>query len=86
MKKQIFRVFVSYEIKSKKVVTRKVITGILDTFVLTSNIKEIENDQELIDRICYINKKNLNKVDVIITSIDIENQYGETTDRFEDEY
>jgi len=86
MKKPIFRVFVSYEIQSRKVVTRKVITGILDTFVLTSNIKEIENDQELIDRICYINKKNLNKVDVIITSIDIENQYGETTDRFEDEY
>jgi len=86
MKKPIFRVFVSYEIKNKKVVTRKVIKGILDTFVLTSNIKEIENDQELIDRICYINKKNLNKVDVIITSIDIENQYGETTDRFEDEY
>ena len=86
MKKPIFRVFVSYHIKSKKVFTRKVITGILDTFVLTSNIKEIENDQELIDRICYINKKNLNKVDVIITSIDIENQYGETTDRFEDEY
>ena len=86
MKKPIFRVFVSYEIKNKKVVTRKVITGILDTFVLTSNIKEIKNDQELIDRICYINKKNLNKVDVIITSIDIENQYGETTDRFEDEY
>ena len=86
MKKPIFRVFVSYEIKNRKVVTRKSITGILDTFVLTSNIKEIENDQELIDRICYINKKNLNKVDVIITSIDIENQYGETTDRFEDEY
>ena len=86
MKKPIFRVFVSYEIKNKKVVTRKAITGILDTFVLTSNIKEIENDQELIDRICYINKKNLNKVDVIITSVDIENQYGETTDRFEDEY
>tara|TARA_R110002072_G_C7780556_1_gene520032 strand:- start:584 stop:844 length:261 start_codon:yes stop_codon:yes gene_type:complete len=86
MKKPIFRVFVSYEIKNKKVVTRKAITGILDTFVLTSNAKEIENDQELIDRICYINKKNLNKVDVIITSIDIENQYGETTDRFEDEY
>jgi len=86
MKKPIFRVFVSYEIKNKKVVTRKAITGILDTFVLTSNIKEIENDQELIDRICYINKKNLKKVDVKITSIDIENQYGETTDRFDDEY
>mgnify|MGYP003644891813 CR=1 FL=1 len=78
--------FVSYEIKNKKVVTRKAITGILDTFVLTSDINEIKNDQELIDRICYINKKNPNKVDVKITSVDIENQYGETTDRFDDEY
>ena len=86
MKKPIFRVFISYEIKNKKSVTRKVVKGTLDTFVLTSDINEIKNDQELIDRICYINKKNLNKVDVIITSIDIENQYGETTDRFEDEY
>ena len=86
MKKPIFRVFVSYEINNKKITTRKVVKGILDTFVLTSNINEIKNDQELIDRICYINKKNLNKVDVIITSIDIENQYGETTDRFDDEY
>ena len=86
MKKPIFRVFVSYEIKTKTKAARKSNTGILDTFVLTSNIKEIENDQELIDRICYINKKNLNKVDVIITSVDIENQYGETADRFEDEY
>ena len=58
MKKPIFRVFVSYEIKNKKVVTRKTVTGILDTFVITSNIKEIEADQELLDRICYINKKN----------------------------
>ena len=86
MKKPIFRVFISYEIKNKKSVTRKVIKGTLDTFVLTSDINEIKNDQELIDRICYINKKNLNKVDVIITSVDIENQYGETTDRFDDEY
>jgi len=86
MKKPIFRVFVSYEINNKKITTRKVVKGILDTFVLTSNINEIKNDQELIDRICYINKKNLNKVDVIITSIDIENQYGETTDRFDNEY
>jgi len=82
MKKPIFRVFVSYEIKSKKSVTRRVIKRTLDTFVLTSDINEIKNDQELIDRICYINKKNLNKVDVIITSVDVENQYGETTDRF----
>ena len=46
MKKPIFRVFVSYEIKNKNVVTRKATKGILDTFVLTSNIKEIESDKE----------------------------------------
>ncbi len=86
MKKPIFRVFISYEIKSKKAITRKVTTGTLDTFVLTSNINEIKKDQEIIDRICYLNKKNLNKVDITITDIDIENQYGETTDRFDDEY
>lgn len=84
MKKPIFRVFVSYEIKNKLKVTRRVNTGILDTFVLTSNINEIKNDKELIDRICYLNKKNPNKVEIIITNVDVENQYGETTDRFEE--
>mgnify|MGYP003144966831 CR=1 FL=1 len=86
MKKPIFRVFVSYEIKNKKTVTRKAITGILDTFVLTSDIKEIKKDKEIIDRICYINKKKPESVDIIIKDVDIENQYGETTDRFDDEY
>ena len=86
MKKPIFRIFISYEIKSKKAVNRKVTAGTLDTFVLTSNIDEIKKDQEIIDRICYLNKKNLNTVDITITDIDIENQYGETTDRFDDEY
>ena len=86
MKKPIFRVFVSYEIKNKDTVTRKAIVGILDTFALTSNIEEIKKDQELIDRICYLNKKKLNKVDIIITNVDVEYQYGETTDRFDDEY
>ena len=86
MKKPIFRIFVSYEIKSKKLVTRKVTTGVLDTFALTSNIEEIKKDKELIDRICYLNKKKLDKVDIKITKVDIENQYGETTDRFDDEY
>ena len=86
MKKPIFRVFVSYEIKNKGAVTRKVTTGVLDTFALTSNIKEIKNDTELIDRICYLNKKNLSKVDITITNVDVEYQYGETTDRFDDEY
>ena len=86
MKKPIFRVFVSYEIKNKNVVSRKVKVGVLDTFTLTSNIEEIKNDTELIDRICYLNKKNLNKVDITITKIDVENQYGETADRFDNEY
>jgi len=85
MKKPIFRVFISYEIKNNKKITRKVNKGILDTFVLTSDINKIKKDQELIDRICYINKKNPNRVDVTITNIDVENQYGETTDRFDDE-
>jgi hypothetical protein len=86
MKKPIFRVFVSYEIKNKTAVTRKVTAGTLDTFALTSNIEEIKKDKELIDRICYLNKKNLNKVDITIVKVDVENQYGETTDRFDDEY
>tara|TARA_R110002050_G_scaffold123484_1_gene242276 strand:- start:191 stop:439 length:249 start_codon:yes stop_codon:yes gene_type:complete len=82
MKKPIFRVFVSYEIKNKGAVTRRVTTGILDTFVLTSNIEDIKKDQELINRICYVHKKKIDKVDVKIINIDVENQYGETTDRF----
>jgi len=86
MKKPIFRVFVSYEIKNKTAVTRKVTAGTLDTFALTSNIEEIKKDKELIDRICYLNKKNLNKVDITIVKVDVEDQYGETTDRFDDEY
>lgn len=86
MKKPIFRVFVSYEIKKKDAITRRVISGTLDTFALTSDIDEIKKDQELIDRICYINKKKPNLVDINIVKVDIEDQYGETTDRFDDEY
>ena len=86
MKKPIFRVFVSYEIKNKNVVSRKVKVGVLDTFALTSNIEEIKNDTELIDRICYLNKKNLNNVEITIIKVDVENQYGETADRFDNEY
>tara|TARA_R110002167_G_scaffold9365_3_gene42773 strand:- start:482 stop:736 length:255 start_codon:yes stop_codon:yes gene_type:complete len=84
MKKPIFRVFLSYEIKNKKSTTRRCISGVLDTFVLTSNLIEIKQDQELIDRICYMHKKQPNEVEVIMTKIDIENQYGETSDRFEE--
>ena len=46
MKKPIFRVFISYEIKNKKRITRSVIKGTLDTFALTSSIKEIKEDEE----------------------------------------
>ena len=86
MKKPIFRVFVSYEIKKKNAITRRVTSGTLDTFALTSDIDEIKKDQELIDRICYINKKKPNLVDINIVKVDIEDEYGETTDRFVDEY
>jgi hypothetical protein len=85
MKKPIFRVFVSYQIKKKNAVTRRAITGTLDTFALTSDIEEIKNDQIILDRICYINKKKHDKVDVLITNVEIEGQYGETIDRFDDE-
>jgi len=84
MKKPIFRVFASYEIKSKKRLS-KVKKGVIDTFVLTSNIEEIKKDEELVTRICYLNKKKPEDVVVVITGVDVENQYGETTDRFEDE-
>lgn len=86
MKKPIFRVFISYKVKNKKKLSRKLCAGTLDTFVLTSNLEKIKNDKEIIDRICYINKKQPTEVDVEITKIDIENQYGETNDRFDDVY
>ena len=76
MKKPIFRVFVSYQIKKKNAVTRRATIGTLDTFALTSDIEEIKNDQIILDRICYINKKKHDKVDVLITNVEIEGQYG----------
>ena len=83
MKKPIFRVFVRYSIRKKNSkVVKRAKTGIVDTFVLTSNRKEIETDEELLNRICYINKTNRDKVDITIEDIEVEAQYGETTDRF----
>ena len=52
MKKPIFRVFISYEIRNKKKITRSVIKGTLDTIALTSSIKEIKEDEQFINRIC----------------------------------
>jgi|TARA_X000001382_G_scaffold124676_1_gene109433 hypothetical protein len=85
MKKPIFRVFITYEIKSKKAVRRGK-KGTLDTFVLTSNLEEIEKDKDTINRICYVNRKKPEDVEVKFLNIEIENQYGETNDRFPDEY
>jgi hypothetical protein len=85
MKKPIFRVFITYEIKSKKAV-RKGKKGRLDTFVLTSDLEEIKKDEDTINRICYINKKKPEDVEVNFLDIEIEDQYGETSDRFTEEY
>ena len=80
MKKPIFRVFVNYTISSKKRVRKT--KGTIDTFVLTDDINEIKKDEELINRICYLNKRNPQDVEIIIDGVEIENQYGETIDRF----
>ena len=85
MKKPIFRVFITYEIKSNKRV-RQGKKGVLDTFVLTKNLEEIQQDQETINRICYVNKKKPEDVEIKFLDIEIENQYGETSDRFPEEY
>ena len=50
-----------------------------------TQIEEIKHDQIILDRICYITKKKHDKVDVLITNVEIEGQYGETIDRFDDE-
>ncbi len=85
MKKPIFRVFITYEIKSKKAV-RKGKKGRLDNFVLTYDLEEIKKDEDTINRICYINKKKPEDVEVNFLDIEIEDQYGETSDRFTEEY
>tara|TARA_R100000664_G_scaffold1606_1_gene4088 strand:- start:2200 stop:2457 length:258 start_codon:yes stop_codon:yes gene_type:complete len=85
MKKPIFRVFITYEIKTIKGVKRGR-KGVLDTFVLTSNLEEIKKDKETINRICYVNKKKPDDVKINFLNIEIEDQYGETINRFPEEY
>ena len=80
MIKPIFRVLIVYSIKNKREVRGKM--NSIDTFVLTDNINEIKKDKELINRICYLNKKNPLDVVIDFNNIEVENQYGETTDRF----
>ena len=81
MQKPIFRVFVKYNIRNKGKVNRGK-NGVIDTFALTDNIKTIEKDEEIHNRISYLNKKKLDKVVITITDVEVEDQYGFTTDRF----
>lgn len=81
MKKPIFRVFVKYNIRNKGT-AGKGKNGVIDTFALTDNIKAIEKDEEIQNRICYLHKKKLDKVVITITDVEVEDQYGFTTDRF----
>ncbi len=81
MQKPIFRVFVKYNIRNKGKANRGK-NGVIDTFALTDNIKTIEKDEEIRNRICYLNKKKLDKVVITITDVEVEDQYGFTTDRF----
>tara|TARA_B100001094_G_scaffold219382_1_gene213484 strand:+ start:296 stop:541 length:246 start_codon:yes stop_codon:yes gene_type:complete len=81
MQKPIFRVFVKYNIRNKGT-AGKGKNGVIDTFALTDNIKTIEKDEEIHNRICYLNKKKLEKVVIKITDVEVDDQYGFTTDRF----
>tara|TARA_B100001250_G_scaffold406156_2_gene424748 strand:+ start:79 stop:324 length:246 start_codon:yes stop_codon:yes gene_type:complete len=81
MQKPIFRVFVKYNIRNKGKATKGK-NGVIDTFALTDNIKTIEKDEDIQNRICYLNKKKLDKVVITITDVEVEDQYGFTTDRF----
>jgi predicted transcriptional regulator len=81
MQKPIFRVFVKYNIRNKGAASKGK-NGVIDTFALTDNIKTIEKDEEIHNRICYLNKKKLEKVVITITDVEVEDQYGFTTDRF----
>ena len=58
MQKPIFRVFVKYNIRNKGKATKGK-NGVIDTFALTDNIKTIEKDEDIQNRICYLNKKKI---------------------------
>ena len=80
MQKPIYRVLIDYVIKGKRQVRGK--KSSIDTFVLTNDLEEIKKDPDLINRICYLHKKKPKDVIVEFKDIEIENQYGLTTDRF----
>ena len=78
MPKPIFRIFATYKIYNKVGVTRKPVSGVIDTFATTDEIEEIKKDETVINRILYLHKKKPQKSNVQITKVDIENQYGFT--------
>ena len=75
--KPIFRVLVDYYIRRKHSTRKK--KGHIDTFVLTDDIEEIKKDKEILNRICYLNKKKIEDVEIIIYKVVVENQYGYTS-------
>lgn len=79
MKRPIFRILASYELRNKGIaVARKVLKGRIDTFMLTDNTEELKSDKDFLNKICRKSGRSLDKVDIVITSIEIEGKYGFT--------
>ena len=78
MPKPIFRIFATYKIYNKIGVTRKPVSGVIDTFATTDDINDIKKNETIINRILYLHKKRPNKFKVEIIKVDIEDQYGFT--------
>lgn len=78
MPKPIFRIFATYKIYNKVGVTRKPVSGVIDTFATTDDINDIKKNETIINRILYLHKKRPNKFKVEIIKVDIEDQYGFT--------
>ena len=66
MPKPIFRIFATYKIYNKVGVTRKPVSGVIDTFATTDDINEIKKNETIIKVIknyCYIhNYSNLGNI------------------------
>ena len=78
MPKPIFRIFATYKIYNKVGVTRKPVSGVIDTFATTDDINDIKKNETIINRILYLHKKRPDKFKVEIIKVDIEDQYGFT--------
>ena len=56
--------------------------GSSDSLYYPSRVLIKFKDEEIQNRICYLHKKKLDKVVITITDVEVEDQYGFTTDRF----